>query len=131
MKNAAAIIVGSVVFSTGAAFALLNVIDTEPYDSAAPAIGAMQMELTTLRRTNEALSQRIAGLETQVEAAALTASRAIMPEISDAQLERIVARVMDARGAAPTEAGAQAPEAELDLQAIFTSLLGTNPDTHP
>ena len=128
MRNAAAIIVGSVVFSTGAAFALLNVIGPQPDHPTAPVLDAMQTDLASLRQSFEALSQRISGLETQVETAALTASRAAMPEISDAQLQRVVARVLDARGMVPADAVARAAEPELDLQSIFTSLQGTNPD---
>ena len=128
MNNAAAIIAGSVVFSTVAAFALLNVISPETDDPTAPALESLQVGLTAMGQSFGSLSQRISDLETQVEAAALTASRVTMPEISDAQLERVVARVLDARGTVPADAVARAAEPELDLQSIFTSLQGTNPD---
>ena len=128
MTNAAAIIAGWVVFSTGAAFALLNVIGPQHDDPTTPALEAMQLELNTVRQSFEALGQRISDLEAQVETAALTASRTTMPEISDAQLQRVVARVLDARGTVPVDAVAQTSEMELNLQSNFASLQGTNPD---
>ncbi len=120
----AALVVASVLFTV---LAVLYFATPEAEDPVMPTLQALQTEFTETRRAVEDLRGRLTGLEGKVDAAALTASRTTMPEISDAQLERVLARMMETRGV-PTEAVAEAAPDELNLRSIFASLQGTNPD---
>ncbi len=105
---------------------VLYIVTPEAEDPVTPALD-LQAELTEMRRANEDLLSRLTGLESKVDAAALTASRTGVPEVSDAQLERVLAQLLEARGV-PADAAAAANPEELNLQSIFASLQGTNPD---
>ena len=124
--QATAITAGVALVSAGTALALITLKGPGPDDDLL-ALESLQTELAKLSRAHEALGERLEGLENRVDAVASAAARSAVPEISDAQLERILARVMQG-GAVPAEAAAGATADLLDLHSIFPGLVGTNPD---
>jgi len=122
-----AITAGVALVSAGTALALITLQGPGPDHDLAPALESVQTELGELRRANEALGEHLAGLANRVEAVAAAAARTTMPEIGDAQLERVLAGVLEA-GAFLSPTAEREDTPELDLASIFPGLLGTNPD---
>lgn len=119
------IVAASILASAAVAFFVATLVNPEPAGPVTPP-GAMQEDLLAIRQAQSELQRNLSALDNRLEALASASSRVAIPEISDAQLERVVASVLDARGD-PVEAAGNG-EAELDLRAIHASLIGSNPD---
>ncbi len=124
--QATSITAGLALVCAGTALALIT-LKGPGTDEPTPPLGSVPSDLVNLRADHEALGERLAGLERRMDAVASSPARTAVPEIGDAQLERVLAGLLQG-GAIPREAVAEMATDELDLASIFPGLLGTNPN---